>query len=183
MKNVQLKFLFLISLFFCVLGVNVSAQNLDIDVPLVKDVPPKLGSVLYQLTQSGNYIEFAETYNLYVEDDKVRVVIETTVEYTLSSEFGVEETKNGNLIQALVYIDKLLELADEPDIQFIRTPYKFDFYEGEAKVDVEDSFISNKEVGSEDAVSKTPPYLFYLVVIVGIFIISLTYFFFKRKKQ
>lgn len=64
----------------------------------------KLESVLYELT-------------------KVRVTIELIdSNYKLPSNFGIEESKYKNLIQALINVDKIVELADDPNIKFIRAP-------------------------------------------------------------
>jgi len=87
---------------------------------------PKLESVLYDLTQAKNPKEFAQRHGLDVVGSRVRVVIELiNPEYTLLTNFGVEETKYENSLQALIEIEKLSALADDPNIKLIRTSFKF----------------------------------------------------------
>lgn len=85
---------------------------------------PKLDTRLYQLTQSENPSEFAEANKLHFSDGKVRVVIVLADTLSIvSSEFHiVSEGQAGNLLQAMVPIDQLCELSEEPYIDFIRPP-------------------------------------------------------------
>ena len=84
----------------------------------------KLESALYELTKSEDRNGFAQSHGLVVIDGKVRVTIElVNTNYKLPSNFGGEESRYENLIQALVQIDKIEELADDPNIKFIRPPY------------------------------------------------------------
>lgn len=100
-------------------------ENIDFIPPAEKEGNPKLGSVLYQLTKATNYKEFGRQRDLYIVDNKVRVEIEFNgSDFSLPSEFGKEEARTGNLLQALVFIDKLSDLAGNPSINFIRTPFK-----------------------------------------------------------
>lgn len=55
----------------------------------------------------------------------VRVVIELAPEAPLPEGYLiVEETRSGNNVQALVRLDQLLELAEQPGIEYIRKPAK-----------------------------------------------------------
>lgn len=84
---------------------------------------PKLASSLYQLVQSKNRQEFAKTHGLDLINNQVTVVIELTNDnYSLPTKFGVLESKAQKLLQARVFIDKLLELVDDPNIKSIRSP-------------------------------------------------------------
>ncbi|MFH1712943.1 MAG: hypothetical protein ABH896_02030 [Candidatus Jacksonbacteria bacterium] len=84
----------------------------------------KLETQLYRLTQAKNPSSFAEEHNIYLADNKARVVIELPDELTrISPEFNlIEEGRAGKLLQALVPISKLCELSEEPSIHFIRKP-------------------------------------------------------------
>lgn len=87
-------------------------------IPETKGTPPKVESGLYKRIQAEDYVESAERR-------KLRIVIElNNAEYNLPPEFGIEEGRSGDkkLIQALVYIDKILNLADESSVQFLRLP-------------------------------------------------------------
>lgn len=96
------------------------------DTKLYERGYPKLESVLYELTQATDYKKFAQEHDLDVIDNKVRVYLELNNKFVLPSEFGTEEIKldQYNLIQALVYVDKLLNLTENPNIKFIRVPGK-----------------------------------------------------------
>lgn len=99
-------------------------ENISI-VPPKKEGPSELESVLYQLTQAEDYQTFGKQHVLDIVDSKVRVEIELVdSDYSLPSEFGIEEVRFGNLVQALVFIDRLLDLASNPSIDFVRTPQK-----------------------------------------------------------
>ena len=97
-------------------------------LPLIsaKTEPEKLESALYQLTQTQvqNPDEFAKTHGLYLEDGKVRVVIELhNSSDTIPDGYGATiETRHENRVQALVPVDSLMELSKEPSINFIRAP-------------------------------------------------------------
>lgn len=105
-----------------------ATSDSSVDLPPLKEIEkghPKLESVLYQLTKSNNYNEFAKTHGLTLIDNQIRVVIELTdSNYTLQSKFGVEESRYQNLLRARVSIDKILELVEDPNIKFIRMPSK-----------------------------------------------------------
>ena len=85
---------------------------------------PKLESVLYQLAQSETPEEFAETHGLTVVDGKVRVIIELKSEYdVISNKFNITvENSYENLVQTLVPIGILIELSNEPYVNFVRIP-------------------------------------------------------------
>jgi hypothetical protein len=106
--------------------VNVTV---DSKVPIAgKQQPKKLESVLYQLTKEEKRDDFAETHGLYLEYDKVRVVIElNNTEHlnrdeTVKRYNGIMETYHENLVQALVPVDNLIALSENPNVVYVRTP-------------------------------------------------------------
>ncbi|MDP2668912.1 MAG: hypothetical protein Q8P07_03715 [bacterium] len=108
-------------------GLNVLRPRLNEEIikPPSPILNPKLENILNQLILAKNYDQFAKTNNLYVNDKKVRVIIELIDNrYKLPSEFGIEESRYGNLLQALVQIDDLSQIADSGYIRLIRTPSK-----------------------------------------------------------
>ncbi len=113
--------------------------------PLEKGGYPKLDSVLYQLIQAKDYNKFGQTHDLNVTDNKVRVIIELiNSEYVLPINFGTEEARYENLLQAVVPIDKLLDLADDPNIKFIRRP--IEPIPGQGEIKVEEKETTEKEI-------------------------------------
>ena len=89
----------------------------------VKETYLKLDSTLYQLTKTKNYQEYGKRYQLYIADNKVRVEIELKdTNFKLPAGFGSEEKRNGEFLQALVPIDKLVELTEDIRIVAIRVP-------------------------------------------------------------
>jgi hypothetical protein len=92
-----------------------------------KQQPENIESVLYQLVQAQEREDFALNHGLYLKDGKVRVVIELNndTEAPDFERYGVEiETRYENLVQALVPVDNLINLSEESNINFIRTPLK-----------------------------------------------------------
>jgi hypothetical protein len=94
--------------------------------PANKTSPTNLESVLYQLSQSSNPVEFAKNHDIEVKDNRVRVIIELKNQTdTISPRFNITiESSDKNLVQALVPISNLIELSDEPYVNFIRTPLR-----------------------------------------------------------
>jgi hypothetical protein len=102
-------------------------------LPPPSKLPPKppreyarLASVLYELIKSPDRGDFARRHGLYLEQDKVRVIIELLPEFKEVKgdyEMVVEGTTN-RLIKALVPIDQLDSLAKNPSVGFIRPPHK-----------------------------------------------------------
>lgn len=93
-----------------------------------KENPEKIESVLYQLMKAQKRDDFAEAHGLYLKDDKVRVVIELNNTGVLNGEEiikrydGIMETYHENLVQALVPVDNLIALSENPDVIYVRTP-------------------------------------------------------------
>ncbi|HWR26344.1 MAG TPA: hypothetical protein VN316_00545 [candidate division Zixibacteria bacterium] len=83
---------------------------------------PKLESVLSQLISANDPKEFTGVHDLYMQDGKVRAVVEITDEKALLPAFVVEETRYKNRVQVLVPVEKLVELANETNVTFIRAP-------------------------------------------------------------
>ena len=86
----------------------------------------KLASVLYELIKSPDRRDFARSHQLYLSQDKVRVIIELLPDFKEVEgdyEMVVEGRTNG-LIKALVPVDQLGFLARDPSVGFIRPPHK-----------------------------------------------------------
>ncbi len=91
----------------------------------LKGANGKIEGVLYDLTQAKNYEAFAVKNDLYVIDGKVQVTIMAgSQDYVVPTSLATELTRANNQIQAMVKIDKLLELANDPNVQDIRKPIK-----------------------------------------------------------
>jgi len=88
------------------------------------DRNPKLESVILQLIQSNDPQEFSKTHNIYMKDNRVRVIIELVDRNTSLPDFVQEETHYENKVQALVPVDKIAALTEENNVIFIRTPMK-----------------------------------------------------------
>lgn len=87
----------------------------------------KIVGDLYLLTRSEpECSQLATTDPLLkqaVNGNKVQVYIMTLdSSFVLSAQMGSQERRNGNIIQASIYIDKLLNLASDPKIRLIRLP-------------------------------------------------------------
>lgn len=94
----------------------------SVSTPLEKQYP-KLESTLVQLINSRDHKTFAQSHGIDLEGERARVIIETTTkQYILPKEFGTEETRYKNQLQALIKIDKLLVLADDPSVKRIYVP-------------------------------------------------------------
>jgi len=102
-------------------------------LPLPSKLPPKppreyarLASVLYELIKSPDRSDFAQRHGLYLSQEKVRVIIELLPEFKeVEGDYEmVVEGRTKNLIKALVPIDQLGLLAEDPWVGFIRFPYK-----------------------------------------------------------
>ncbi len=85
---------------------------------------PKLDSLLSQLINSPDMPGFAQAHNLYMQDGRIRVVIEIVNETALLPDYVVKETQYKNKIQALVPVEKIAELSDEANVTFIQAPLK-----------------------------------------------------------
>jgi len=102
-------------------------------LPLPSKLPPKppreytnLASVLYELIKSPDRSDFAQRHGLYLSQEKVRVIIELLpgVKEVEGDYEMVVEGRTKNLIKALVPIDQLGLLAEDPWVGFIRPPHK-----------------------------------------------------------
>jgi hypothetical protein len=94
----------------------------------VKSGHPKLDQMLNDLTRSKNTGAFAEEKGMAMAGDKVRVIIMLADGGDISSldRFNIIiEERDKNLVQALVPVSALLDIADEPYINFIKVPEKY----------------------------------------------------------
>lgn len=85
---------------------------------------PKLESLLTQMISSDDPQDFAITHGFSMENGNIRVVIEMYNETTILPGYIIEEIRQGNRVQAIVPIEKISTLSNEPDVIFIRLPSK-----------------------------------------------------------
>lgn len=85
---------------------------------------PKLESIIVQLIQANDSQGFSKAHNIYMEDRKVRVIIEIIEGTTSLPDYVQEETSYGNKVQALVPVDKIESLSEENNVTFIRAPIR-----------------------------------------------------------
>lgn len=91
---------------------------------------PKMDQVLFSLANSENPGAFAKKKGLAIVEDKVRVIIILAKEENITGRFNLTiEVQDKNLVQALVPVDRLIELANESDINYIKVPEKFKLME------------------------------------------------------
>ena len=95
------------------------AQSSD-DINTYKN--PKLESLLMQMISSDDPKLFASTHGLPMENSNIRVIIEISNESAKLPDYIIEETRQSNKIQAIVPIEKISTLSQEPDVIFIRLP-------------------------------------------------------------
>ncbi len=102
-------------------------------LPIPSELPPKppreyarLASVLYELIKSHHRSDFAQRHGLYLEQDKVRVIIELLPKFKeVKGDYEmVIEGRTNSLIKVLVLVDQLGSLAKDPWVGFIRPPHK-----------------------------------------------------------
>jgi hypothetical protein len=114
---------------FAIIGTNVVfAQDISPQEKTTKTVPTKMDSTLaevYNSNQSGSGIPSSVNPDSIVNGNKIRVVIEfNTNNYTIPDNLGIEvETTYENMVQALVPIENLEELANNVDVRFVRMSY------------------------------------------------------------
>ena len=107
---------------------NATSEDLTSQINDTKQKPEKIESVLYQVVKAQKRDDFAEAHGLYLKEGKVRVVIEIEntevlkIENVLKGYGAVMETYHENLVQALVPVDDLIALSEDPDVNYIRTP-------------------------------------------------------------
>ena len=85
---------------------------------------PKLDTRLYQLTLSKDPAAFAQLNDLHFSDGKVRVIIVLIDTLSsVSSDFQIDfEGQIEKLLQAMVPVDQLCALSQEPYVNFVRPP-------------------------------------------------------------
>ena len=83
---------------------------------------PRLNSQLLQLVNAPDPAEFASSAGLEMEDGAVRAVVELAGETMPGIEGVVVERSYANLIQALVPIELLCDLSNDPQVKVVRPP-------------------------------------------------------------
>ena len=89
----------------------------------------KLSSMLYELAISQDPEYFAKKHNIFLSEDRIKVYIfydpgiSLSEEETTFKEYNIMiEKKSNGLIRALVPINKLIPLSQDPVIRSIRLP-------------------------------------------------------------
>jgi len=86
---------------------------------------PKMEQVLFQLAGSENPQAFAAQRGIDMVGDRVRVIIVLANEENISGRFNITiEVQDKNLVQALVPVGALLDMANETGIGYIKLPEK-----------------------------------------------------------
>jgi len=84
---------------------------------------PKLEQVLYELAKSNDPEAFAQEKGIAMTDGKVRVIIMLSNDGNVSGKFNlIIEEKDKNLIQALVPVDAIIDIAEDSNVNFIKIP-------------------------------------------------------------
>ena len=109
----------------------IFAQDISPQEKTTEKIPTKMDSMLdeiYNSNLSGSGIPSSVNPDSIVNGNKIRVVIEfNTNNYTIPDNLGIEvETTYENMVQALVPIGNLEELANNVDVKFVRMPYQAD---------------------------------------------------------
>jgi len=92
-------------------------------------VAKKTPTILANLLNSKDPVNFAKTHGIRLKGGMVRVVIivnERFASRAFVSKYGLKEyKKRKNLITSYLTIDSVKELCKEPSVVFIRLPVKF----------------------------------------------------------
>ena len=110
------------------IGTFIVARQPFFPLPQAIKQPKNVDGNLVQLVEAyengEDPEEFAASHGIYVEDGMVRVVIELKNEGdSPPSGYGiVAEARQGGLVQALIPVDKVYEIADLPQIKYIGLP-------------------------------------------------------------
>jgi hypothetical protein len=85
---------------------------------------PKLESRLYGLTAATDQVAYASANELYFANGRTRVVIELQqTDTALPSGYDIiVESRQGQLVQALVLVSDLCRMSNEPQVRFVRAP-------------------------------------------------------------
>ena len=114
--------LFLFALSGC--GPKEESKEQGATAPKWEDYQAKVQQALFELVTTKDSATYAEQRGLDYFT-MVRVIIELAPDASLPEGFMIQvESSYENQIQALVPLDKLLELSKQPEIQYIRAPKK-----------------------------------------------------------
>ncbi len=85
---------------------------------------PKLDSALYELMAAADRSAYARQHALQYEDGAVRVTLELASDQAVlpSSHRITIEERLERLVRALVPVDNLCELSNDPSVRMIRVP-------------------------------------------------------------
>jgi hypothetical protein len=129
----KILFLFTLVILVSVISINdVFAQDIsDSQEKTTKTVTTKMDSTLvevYNSNLSDSGIPSSVNTDSIVDGNKIRVVIEfNTNNYTVPDNLGIEvETTYENMVQALIPIENLEQLANSTDVKFVRMSYQAD---------------------------------------------------------
>ncbi|MBI4640237.1 MAG: hypothetical protein HY731_06055 [Candidatus Tectomicrobia bacterium] len=87
---------------------------------------PKLEDLLFQVTQSSDPERTANQRGLFFSQGRIRVIIElTSPAVSLPTGYSlVIETRFQSLVQALVAVQDLCRLSEEPSVRLVRAPFE-----------------------------------------------------------
>ena len=168
-------FIFWIYFIFLVQAQDIYEQGGPSPTEIVKgEGHPKIDRPLYELTRVDNIEEFAKNNLLDIVDGNVRVYLDlNNNKYILPEDFGIVEIRleEYNSIQALVRIDKLLILAEDLDIRYIKVPGK--------PITQQDSF----KLPSTTSELKSSKLIYHLTILGIIIILFIIYYLWRRKNK
>ncbi len=105
---------------------NSGKDNVSTGAANEKAANPKLDQVLYQLATSKDPKAFAIQKGINMSGESVRVIITVADGADIPGEFHVIiEQRDKNIIQALVPVNELLDLANEPGVSYIKVPESY----------------------------------------------------------
>lgn len=92
-------------------------------------IAKKVPTILLNLLNSKDPVNFAKTHGIELKDGMVRVVMTVDESFSLKVfifKYDLKDyQKRKNLITSYVTLDNLKELCKEPSIVFVRLPIKF----------------------------------------------------------
>ncbi|MCK4736238.1 MAG: hypothetical protein KAT65_27545, partial [Methanophagales archaeon] len=108
---------------------TASEEDLNLDIAPKPFKEPKMESVIAQIVKvsESNPAEvqsFATAHEISITDEKIRVILEQ-MDGEASLDYAIEiEATYKNLVQALVPISRIKEIANDPSVQYIRLPLR-----------------------------------------------------------
>ena len=157
--------------FVMIMPLSVYAQDLSPSQKITKD--SKMDSVLTQIynsNQQGAGIPSSINPNVIIDETKIQIVIEFhSNQYTIPDNLGIQvESTYENMVQVVMPIANLEQLANQDDVKFLRLP----------------NFADNKPIipDSEPEILKDVPSNLFFLIIIPIVIILIIWRIRRGKK-